>query len=226
MLRRSPYSREVYVVKPPTGMRFSSIELQQIAVSILVLTLAFTILFSKPFSGAVDAQDVGFYFLVSLVAVVTAFLFHELAHKFLAQKYGCWAEYRWYPFGLLFALVLSTVGFVFAAPGAVHISGYLTKDQSGKISAVGPLTNAIVGGVFLALAFLLVLLGSDWFLITWLIAYINIFLAGFNMIPFPPLDGSKVLHWDKVKFAMIAILILTLLAITFSFDTILVILGF
>lgn len=207
-------------------MRFSSIELQQIAVSILVLTLAFTILFSRPFSGAVDAQDVGFYFLVSLVAVVTAFLFHELAHKFLAQKYGCWAEYRWYPFGLLFALVLSTVGFVFAAPGAVHISGHLTKDQSGKISAAGPLTNAIVGGVFLALAFLLVLLGSDWFLIAWLIAYINIFLAGFNMIPFPPLDGSKVLHWNKVKFAMIVILILTLFVTTYFFDDILIILGF
>src|SRR5438093_1616122 len=34
-------------------------------------------------------------------------------------------------------------------------------------------------------------------------AYINIFLGGFNMVPIPPLDGSKVLAWNPAIWVLV-----------------------
>jgi Zn-dependent protease len=207
-------------------LRFSAIELQQIGISIVVLSLAFTILFTRPFSPPTpDLDTIAFTFAISLVAVVTGFAFHEMAHKVLAQKYGCWAEFRMSPFGLMFALVTAFLGFVFAAPGAVHISGYITREQSGKISIAGPATNATVGGAFLAIAFACAAFAPGWEYIPWIIAFINLILGAFNMIPFPPFDGSKVLNWNKGVYAIGVTVIGALLGIAWFFDQILVILG-
>ncbi|MDI6855821.1 MAG: site-2 protease family protein, partial [Candidatus Thermoplasmatota archaeon] len=86
-------------------------------------------------------------FPIALLAVATGFLLHELMHKLVAQKYGCWAEYRAFPFGLVLALLMSAAGFVFAAPGAVYIMGSITKKENGKISLAGPLINIVIGAV-------------------------------------------------------------------------------
>ncbi|MFQ5910195.1 MAG: site-2 protease family protein [Thermoplasmata archaeon] len=225
VLRRETLPREIYIARPPRGLKFSAIELQQITISILVLALAFTILFSDPLSRTTSLDYFARIFAISLAAVVTGFLFHELAHKVLAQKYGCWAEYRMSPFGLLFALMTAMFGFVFAAPGAVHISGHITKEQSGKISIAGPLTNVAVGGPFLALAFLFAFTASDWAQIPWFIAFINLLLAGFNMIPFPPFDGSKVVYWSKAYYVLALVLIGSLFAMVWFFGEVLILLG-
>jgi Zn-dependent protease len=50
---------------------------------------------------------------------------------------------------LLLALGMSFLGFVFAAPGAVHIKGYINKMQNGIFSLAGPLMNLILALVFL-----------------------------------------------------------------------------
>ena len=226
MAGRNRTARVEFIARPPTGIRFSNIELQQIGISILVLSLAFTILFARPFSSAgVNLNALAFIFTVSLVAVVTGFAFHELAHKFLAQKYGCWAEFRMSPFGLLFALVTAFIGFVFAAPGAVHISGYMTREQNGKISIAGPATNAAVGGAFLALAFAVAFIAPGWTDIPWIIAFSNLILGAFNMIPFPPFDGSKVLNWNIGVYAIGLVVIGALLALAWFFSDVLLILG-
>lgn len=225
MLGRNQSFRATYVARPPTKLRFSRIELQQLGISILVLSLAFTIFFTDPLYGEFNPSGFAFFFGVSLVAVVTGFAFHEMAHKLLAQKYGCWAEFRMSSFGLLFALVTAFLGFIFAAPGAVHISGRITKEQSGKISVVGPLTNAAVGGAFLALTFAFAVFASDWFWVPWTIAFINLILGAFNMIPFPPFDGSKVLSWNIGVYALVVAVVGTLLATTWFFGQIIVSLG-
>jgi Zn-dependent protease len=134
-------------------------------------------------------------FLVAAAAVVTGFLLHELMHKVVAQRYGAWAEFRLYPLGLVLALTFSLFGFVFAAPGAVYIQGRLTPKQNGLVSLAGPLTNVGVGSVFLVATFLVPGAG----LLTYalgVVATINMFLGLFNLLPIPPLDGSKVLAWN------------------------------
>lgn len=137
--------------------------------------------------------------VVAAIAVGTAFLLHELAHKVLAQKYGCWAEFRKFNLGLALAVVMSFFGFIIAAPGAVMISGVVSREQNGKISAVGPLTNIVLAILFFIVGVLLPQVTATAPLFTKIILYgffINAWLALFNMIPFPPLDGSKVLAWS------------------------------
>jgi Zn-dependent protease len=99
--------------------------------------------------------------------------------------------------GLILAFITALMGFVFAAPGAVYISGMITKRQNGIISAAGPGVNIAIAFVMMALA-----LFSTPFIagVALFIAWINIFLAGFNLIPLPPLDGSKILAWGVIPY--------------------------
>jgi len=132
---------------------------------------------------------------LSFLAIATAFFCHEIAHKYTGQKFGYWSEFRMYPKGLLFALFLGiAAGIVFAAPGAVQIFGRPNKEEMGKIAVAGPLTNLILGLLFVGIWY-----SSDGIVasISFFIAYINVFLAFFNLIPLGPLDGAKIFRWKK-----------------------------
>ena len=104
---------------------FSRIEITHIIISMIVLTFAFAIAFPKStvISGGFKLEDFPYHLLLSFLGIATAFFFHEISHKFMAQRYGLWAEYRMFPSGLLLSLILSFTGFVFAAPGAVMFQG-------------------------------------------------------------------------------------------------------
>ena len=187
----------------------SKIEIRDLTISVIVLALAFSSFHLNEFP-------------TMLLIIVLVFVFHELAHKYVAQKYGCFAEYRIWPLGLALSLISSFTGVIFAAPGAVYISPYkhkkfafsiahLTEKEYGKISLSGPFTNIVVGLASLALLFLYPLeLFST-------ISQISFFLAFFNLLPIFPLDGSKVFYWDKkiwlVSFIipLIALIFLTLI---------------
>ncbi|MCK4348472.1 MAG: site-2 protease family protein [Thermoplasmatales archaeon] len=98
-----------------------------------------------------------------------------------------------YPQGLLFALFLGVaVGIVFAAPGAVQIFGRPNKDEMGKIAAAGPMTNIVLCVIFTGIWYF-----SNGIIasVSFFIAYINMFLAFFNLLPFGPLDGRKIFRW-------------------------------
>src|SRR6266540_1747740 len=137
-------------------MRFSGSELTQIIVAVAALTLAFTIaqiggVYAIGFTGR-SLELLGLIALASFVAVITAFLLHELAHKALAQRYGCHAEFRAFPMGLLLGILTAAFGFLFAAPGAVMISGSVSPRQNARISAAGPGTNFVLAATFFGLA--------------------------------------------------------------------------
>jgi len=170
----------------------------------LALGVAFTIAITSRGFGSTSFSDLTSAFGISLATVGSGFVLHELSHKFVAQRYGFWAEFRVWPMGLVLALVTSFIGFIFAAPGATYISGMnISQSQNGKISLVGPLTNIAVAVAFLPLVIFSpglpafwVDLGSEGF-------SINIFLALFNLLPVPPLDGSKVFSWSKLNWAAV-----------------------
>src|SRR2546425_3100949 len=174
------------------------------------LIAAFTISFLSPLGSArtITTRAVVQVLLGATVAVVTGFLLHELMHKAVAQRYGAWAEFRSSRTGLLFAIFTALIGFVFAAPGAVYIAGPLTREQNGRVSLAGPLTNFIIALTFTGAGFAVAghLAGDvEYFIvggILYFTGYINAFLGVFNMLPIPPLDGSKVLAWNVVIWAL------------------------
>ncbi|WP_423792650.1 site-2 protease family protein [Methanocaldococcus indicus] len=171
---------------------FSPREIKDLVVSVLVITL----IFSYPNLSI-------FNILVGLFAVGLGFVCHELMHRFVARKYNAYSEFvAWYE-GLLIALILKLIlGFTFIAPGAVYIyKDYLTVEEEGIISLAGPLTNIALAIGFIILAKIIPVLIN----IGIYGALINIWLAGFNMLPIPPFDGSKVLRWNPLIWAVVAI---------------------
>ena len=76
---------------------------------------------------------------VLLLAVGPAFILHEIGHKIIAKKNGCWAEFRADPKGLQFGIILSFfLGFLFMAPGGVMVAGLVTRRENGHFAGAGP----------------------------------------------------------------------------------------
>ena len=183
-------------------LKTSKKELIDLTKALLAIGLAFTIVMT----GLEFNAKFILYFIISILTVGVGFILHELAHKIVAQKYHCWAEFRSEDSMLILAVVLSITGFIFAAPGAVMITGRINKEQNGKISAAGPLMNIIIALFFLAISLtfpgVLKLIGVFGFTI-------NSWLALFNLIPFGNFDGIKILNWSKPVYGvMVAISLL------------------
>lgn len=136
---------------------------------------------------------------ISAISVGLAFLLHELAHKIVAQRYKCWAEFRADLRMLVLGVLMSFLGVVFIAPGAVMIFGNIDHKQNGKISLAGPLTNIILA---IILAPLLYINFSSTIIKTIIDSgyLINAWLAIFNMIPLWNFDGAKIYSWNRKIF--------------------------
>ena len=196
-------------------IKTSKNELVDIGKAWVVLSLAFALVLSSTnlLQGTISnifSVKLIVYFLISLFTAGIGFLFHELAHKFVAQKYGCVAEFRAFDQMLYLALGLAAViGFIFAAPGAVMIAGRVTLKENGWISLSGPLTNFGLSILFILLMFFFPLtfnLGNS-SLSPWYVGYfINTWLGLFNLLPFGNFDGRKILEWHRyIWLAMVLI---------------------
>jgi Zn-dependent protease len=186
-------------------------EIVHLVASLLVLTIAFTYPSLSPERMIIVAFGAG-----------SGFLLHELAHKFTAQRYGYAADYEASPIGLLLAIGLSVItsgAFVFAAPGAVMIRGkkaayspledrYWASQESAKefayISVSGAVVNLVLAVSFFIASFFVIPSGLAYAVLR-TGAFINVFLAGFNMIPFGPLDGAKVWRYKPLLWVMIGV---------------------
>lgn len=210
-----PFNNKYGYGSQQSGMHFSRTEIIHLVISVAVLTIAFSFAFVPIRSSAWSIASFLSVLPRSLLAIVTAFVFHEIAHKYMGQKYGFWSEFRMFPQGLLLALVFGVfAGIVFAAPGAVQIHGSPGKREYGQISAAGPLANIGIALVSMGVSFVFSgLIASTAFFI----GYINIFLALFNLLPFGPLDGCKVMSW---RFDVWLILFISAIAIFGVFLTI------
>ncbi len=211
--------------------KFTLSEVRDLIIAFIVISLCFAIV-----NAGRDISGILSILPIVMVGVGAGFILHELGHKFVSMKYGYWAEFKLWPQGLIFALVTSFFGFVFAAPGAVYTyANYMTDEINGKISVAGPVVNIILALVFLAIATAIYPSAfysetSSLIFVICAVGYsINSFLAVFNLLPIGNLDGSKVLTWNfGIWIITIAIAgILTLLSMTIGVENIVrLILGF
>ena len=190
-------------------VNFSQKELKHILVAaLLVVGIGFSIALYG-FRWALDVMAV-------FAAIMTAsFLVHEIAHKVIAQRKGLWAEFRLTTWGSVLTLISVFLPFKMISPGAMMIGGSMPSGEDiVKISIAGPITNIIFSSAFLGCAFAIFPSSYAYGMLLFFAAYINAFMAVFNLIPFGILDGYKIFSFNKKLWALAFVpsLILTLTA--------------
>ncbi len=155
-------------------------------------------------------------FFIASVSFLFVLIPYILVTKYFADRYNCNAEFALWPIGSIISIILTLLTqFVFAVVGAIQITtkhttrlGYrfvgLTNEELGKIAIAGPVVN-----------FLLALIGFAIYPlnpgIVSVFIMMNLIFAFFNLIPIPPLNGSKVFGWSRIVWAMFISSILILI---------------
>jgi Zn-dependent protease len=208
VFNQQPFKRKYRV-------NFSQKEVKHISIAaLLVVCIGFSIgLYGNFFGGFLFEWT--WVMMAAFAAIMTAsFLAHEIAHKIIAQKKGMWAEFRLTTWGAVLTFASIFLPFRMIAPGAMMIGGSVPSGEDiVKISIAGPITNLIFSSTLLGCA--LAVLPNTFAYLLFFAAYINAFMAVFNLIPFGILDGFKIFSFNKKLWALAFIPAIVLAIITF-----------
>ncbi len=152
--------------------------------------------------------EIAILFLARIFVVFCTLPVHEYAHAFVADKLGdktarLSGRLTLNPMAhidILGAIMILFVGFGYAKPVPVNPRNFKSPKKGMALTALaGPFSNILMAVVFMFLSNILSLFGSSLFVQAFYVffsfaASINIGLAVFNLIPIPPLDGSRVLE--------------------------------
>lgn len=148
----------------------------------------------------------------TIIGVIIGFVAHELAHRSVARRYGMIAHFVAFIPGLILTFISGFLPIKIIAPGYVRISAiYGFPNPRGVLYSVaaGPLTNIVI---VLGVLVLKDLTGHGMFLEP--IAFVNSWIAFFNLLPIPPLDGSKILMLNRTMWLILFIISAILLILT------------
>jgi len=202
--------------------RFSSTELKHLLIACILVTLVGISMLGSPYGIAYALSRFAWYMSspfwwvpVGMILIfLLAFIGHELAHKFVAQHYGMWSEFRMTTMGYY----LSAVAILFSVPifgtGTVYTSGTSNTEHNAKTNLAGPLSNFLMAIVLVIITIFTYGLASQPML--YLIQYgiiINSILGLFNMIPIQPFDGATVKDWKMSVWITLTISLIAMLLI-------------
>ncbi len=159
----------------------------------------FTI-FTKPVIGV---------YMIMLLSI--SFIIHELSHRIEARKLGYIAFYRINKIGLLLTSISFFLPFKIIAPGEVafySIRKLPSIRDIAVISLMGPLANVLLAVMLKISSTILIAQGIHIYIadIMGRIGSFNGYIAFFNLIPIPPLDGSKIVRYSLTLWFMLLVL--------------------
>ena len=204
--------------------RFSRTEIRHLIISsILVVLVSISLLGGPPIGILTGFARVAFFVAAGywwypttiIVVFLGSFLVHEFAHKFTAQHFGMWSEFRMTSQGYYLSVIAILFSFPIFGTGVMYTSGTSDVEEAGKTNLAGPLSNSVIASVFAAISLVLVLLVGGvslpfGFVVQYAI-YLNSILGLFNMIPVEPFDGATVLRWSRSAWFVQTMVLLVLL---------------
>jgi Zn-dependent protease len=144
-----------------------------------------------------------------VITLIVAFSVHEFAHAWVAFKFGDHTAKNQGrltlnpvkhldPFG---TLLIFLIGFGWAKPVPVNRFFFKNPRLAGiLVSIAGPLSNLLLSILGFVLLYGLVATGAVETLTSYVFEFLNIFLYlnvalfVFNLLPFPPLDGYRIIE--------------------------------
>lgn len=159
--------------------------------------------------NVLDNPSLGFVGLVSwVVAVIGSIVLHELAHGWAAIQQGdstpqYTGHMTWNPLVHMGQMSLLLFLFFGIAFGAMPVDPTRFRSRYGEsyVAAAGPAMNLLLAAVFIVIGGFVAAynrqlgdpLGPNLLTFCYIVVFINVTLALFNLIPVPPLDGSRIL---------------------------------
>jgi len=173
-------------------MIFTLMEIFYILITVLAIGYIFSGIIRTQHTEAKKTTWKSFKF--GLMIGAPAIILHELGHKFVGLALGIPSHYEAWFTGLGIGILLKLIGsgFIILAPGYVVLEGITSNIQTILTAGAGPAVNLILWlGSFYVLKLKTYNKKTTIFLIA--TREVNKWLFLFNMIPIPPLDGSKII---------------------------------
>ncbi len=170
-----------------------------------------------------DVSNIAANLIIYMVVLLLAISAHEAAHAWMSWKYGDDTAYllgrvtlnpvaHTDPIGTLLIPIVNFLaagsGFFligWGKPTPVNPLRWRDKNKANvMVSLAGIMANILIAIIFFAIFKLLAVTGAGRFIpesmvqpvgiLLYMAIHLNASLAVFNLLPFPPLDGSKVLY--------------------------------
>ena len=153
-------------------------------------------------------------FIALVVTLIFSLVLHEIAHGYVAYRCGDMTAYHQGRLTLnplahldpVGSLMILFIGFGWAKPVPVNMLNLKNPDKDMvKVAMAGPATNFLLSILCLFIWKLMLVMSMDISpgIITFfsIFMYINLALCIFNLLPIPPLDGSRLLSYEvQYKF--------------------------
>ncbi|ABM81047.1 peptidase [Hyperthermus butylicus] len=149
-----------------------------------------------------------------LAGAIIGVVLHELAHAWMGRREGCVAHFVLSRIGLsltLFFGLLRTLNipFVILAPG--YVSLYCrTFARDDYVAAAGPMTNIVLAVIGRAAERLAASTSYGAYVFAAGFTDVNAWIALFNLLPFIPLDGSKIMRRNLIAWLAMLVLAIVL----------------